>query len=396
MAVTDLPEHIIKLLVAYTEGKLTDDEYDALDRWLKKHADSGNTVDEYARLVHDVHTLSVHQQVDINVAWSVVDKHTSNRPGWKKIKRLQLIKYAATLFIPLITLVSLYWYFSDTYRTGNKQICQAEKLTPGRANAILELDGGENIVLGTGKEHTINSHDGEVLTKDSVDVLRYVNNAKTEVQFNKLSVPNGGEYKLILADGTKVWLNSETQLRYPTRFNGEERNIYLLKGEIYLEVAEDKTKPFIVNGDHYTVEVLGTGFNVRDYQDECGCSTTLVHGSVKVKSTHTKKSVVILPNQQVNIGGEGAMFVQQVNAQQRIGWIKGVLYYENATLEQILKDLSRWYSFDYEFEDETIAELRFAGGVSRYDDIEQVIDIISSTNKLKATIHGELITFSYK
>ncbi len=395
MSVARLPDYIIELLVAYSRRELTDNEYDVLSGWLLQHEESIELVNEYLRLLNSIHSISIYDRLKTDTAWSVVHNRTSHKPGWKKLRSLSFFKCAASIILPIIALGTILWCFSVVY-IDRKQAVNSEVLKSGRANAILELNGGKSIVLGTGIEKDIHSFKGTIFTKDSVDVIRYFDNRVTEVQFNKLSVPKGGEYKLVLADGTKVWLNSETKVRYPTRFTGDVRNIYLLSGEIFLEVAEDKEKPFIVNGNNYQVEVLGTGFNIRDYQDEFNCTTTLLHGSVKVKNINTLECIVIQPNQQVKIKKEGSMSVLNVNARQSIGWINGVLYYNNASLEQILKDLSRWYSFDYEFEDAGIAELKFAGGISRYNDIEQVIDVITSTNKLNVTIEGNLIKFSYR
>ncbi len=392
---TTIPEDIIQLLVSYSQGQLSAEEHEVLTRWMKENFDSDNFASDYAHLINDIRTLGVYEGLDVNSAWENVDKHTSDRTAKKKKRRLHFLKYAATLLLPIIASVSLFWHLSNRDQLEDNPVFFQKNYTEA-VSPILMVDGGERIILDAKENHTIHSIEGELLTKDSAKVLRYVDNIKAEVKINELWIPKGANYTLILSDGTKVWLNSQTLLRYPTRFEGNERNICLLEGEIYLDVAEDKEKPFIIEGNNYNVRVLGTEFNVRNYHNESACLTTLVHGSVEIESGLSKQSVIITPDQQVRIDTDGAMAIQEVNAQQYIGWINGVLYYEHATLEKILKDLSRWYRFDYEFEEEVMSELPFAGSISRTNTIEQIIEIISSTNKLKATINEGVITFTYQ
>ena len=391
----ELPIHIIELLIAYDQNKLDKVGHKQLADWLKENPNEHELAKKYLHLSNNLQMTRVFEQINVESAWQSVSQLTSIKPGWEKVKTLMVMKYAASILLPILAVVSILWYLSvnDSLKrtVSNNNI----ELEPGSAKAILKLHDGENIVLGAGDNEVVNLNDGSVLAKDSLDVLSYMSIATKKVQLNSLLVPKGGEYKLVLVDGTKVWLNSETKLSYPTRFEGNNRTIHLLQGEIYLEVIENSDKPFVVKGNDYEIQVLGTGFNVRNYHDEQGTIITLVHGSVKVSKESKGESLVLKPDQQVRFINN-SISVQNVIASEAAGWIEGVLYYNNASLEEILRDLSRWYNFKYEFEEKEIANMRFGGGIYRYEEITKILDIISLTNKLEISVEGKLITFSKK
>jgi ferric-dicitrate binding protein FerR (iron transport regulator) len=389
-----LPEHIIKSLIDFESGLLDSDEVNNLAQWLDANEQAIKEANEYVRLSNHLRSISTYQRIDSEKSWLNVAQKTSDKPGWRKQIRLNFYKQIAAIVLPLITLGTITWYLLTMMDGSEHQIAEQVRLQTGGSKAILELPNGQTVNLGGDKTEQI-LVDNIKIASDSVNLLSYSKQLEITSQFNTLIVPKGGEYQLKLADGTHIWLNSETKLIYPTNFDGDTREIQLIHGEIYLEVAENKQKPFIVKGDDYNVKVLGTGFNIRNYKDEDAIKTTLVHGSVRVSSEGQNYDVILKPNQQL-VNYDGDVDVDFVDVQQVTGWIKGTLFYSNVTLDDIMRDLARWYQFEYEFADADLAELRFGGGISRYDNIEKILDIIATTKKIDIAIHNEKILFKRK
>lgn len=212
----------------------------------------------------------------------------------------------------------------------------------------------------------------EISNVDRQLVYKSTEVAVTELKYNTLSVPRGGEYRLVLADGTKVWMNAESSLRYPESF-GDKREV-TLSGEAYFEVAKDTARPFIVLVGDNSIEVLGTHFNVSSYEKD-RIYTTLAEGKVKV--CHNGQSVILHPNQQAIIRPEvSEIGVREVDASLYTSWIKGRFEFRNTELGDIAAQLSRWYDVEIRFTDESLRHKRFAGVVYKDEELGFSIDII--------------------
>ena len=247
------------------------------------------------------------------------------------------------------------------------------KILPGTNKAILTLADGKQIVLDTAANGTLTQQGGVKIIKLDSGQLAYqqlatgngqsaIGNRQLEIQYNTISTPKGGQYQIVLADGSKVWLNAASSLRFPTAFN-KERNVELT-GEGYFEVTKNPSMPFHVKVNDLTVEVLGTHFNVNAYADEEGVKTTLLEGSVKVSTIGGQQSRVIKPGQQALLTDNNQLNVANANTALAVAWMKGYFYFDKADLKTILRQASRWYDLDIEYQ-ANVPDRLFSGKMQR-------------------------------
>ena len=268
------------------------------------------------------------------------------------------------------------------------------EILPGKRVAFLTLADGQKVELGKGN---IRLDDGKVITilNDSVDGLHYTtietHDEPLKEEYNSLKIPVGGFYKLVLSDGTKVWLNADSELKYPVRFVGGKREVYL-KGEGYFQVSKDSCRQFIVHLQNSEITVLGTAFNVSAYEDEAHVYTTLEEGRVAFYSRQNKQRILLKPGMQSDMEvATGKTVVSEVDPSLYSAWIEGRFVFQSLDLESILRQLRRWYDFEVFFQQQEVKNYRFRGVLSRDMDIRQALDIIEETTDLKFDIKGKTI-----
>ena len=214
-------------------------------------------------------------------------------------------------------------------------------------------------------------------------------NADTVV-FNQLIVPRGGLYLLVLADGTRVWMNSDSHLKYPVMFAGGKREV-ILSGEAYFDVVKDKSAPFIVRTELGNIEVLGTEFNIKCYSDETALVTTLVNGKVKFDDG-INPSVILKPEEQLIFEKENSQsIVRKVNVNHYISWKDNRLSFQGETLDMIMKTLSRWYNVEVVFEDSTLKALEFSGNLDRFTDIQEFLSLFELGVNVKFEVKNRTV-----
>lgn len=269
----------------------------------------------------------------------------------------------------------------------------AQQILPGGAKAILTLDNGETVYLDENADGRQLQLAGKQIQIDST-TLNYSAADGQVVQsalvYNKVEVPQGGEYTLVLNDGTKVHLNSMSSLRFPLTFEAGKREVELA-GEAYFEV--NKTgHPFIVSTQGMQIEVLGTTFNISAYPGE-EYQATLVSGSVKV-DTGEGQSLVLKPSQQASlIPGSGNIQVRTVDTAFYTSWVKGKINFKDQRLEDIMRILSRWYNIEVDYSDEALKNLRFGCYVNRYEEIAPFLELLEATENIHVKINGKTIIF---
>ena len=227
-----------------------------------------------------------------------------------------------------------------------------------------------------------------VEVKAENNVLVYTNGdtiVEKQVKYNTLEIPRGGEYALQLADGTRVWLNAGTSLRYPVAFSGQERRVEL-RGEGYFEVAKDSASPFVVSVNGVDVRVLGTSFNVSAYSDEV--VTTLVDGKVLMRSQ--ADSVVLVPDRQGVWDGK-RMTVKRVDARNYALWREGVFFFEDMPLEDILDALARWYDVHVFYQNAELKMMLFSVEIKRYEHIDTILRRIVETNRVRFNVNNRTV-----
>ena len=312
------------------------------------------------------------------------DKKTSLK------KKLQFWKYAAAaIFIGLIT--TTYVFKSNTSNTPLEVTPRiVNTIVPGKDKATLTLEDGSLISLEKGasfKTKNANSNGEQIVYQ----------NAKSNpsvIKYNYLTIPRGGQFSLKLSDGTEVWLNSESQLKYPVRFIEEEtREVELVYGEAYFDVSPStnhKGAKFKVLNNTQEIEVLGTEFNIKAYKDEVNIYTTLVEGKVAINTPNLKQ--LLTPNQQSILDTQNnTLSVIKVDVLEVISWKEGVFSFINKPLKDIMKVLSRWYDVDIIFENKELESVEFIGTLNKNQSIDEVLSIMKSFSLNNYEIKGDTI-----
>lgn len=276
-----------------------------------------------------------------------------------------------------------------------RMLAETERIVPG-VKAELILSTGERVVLNQ-QRVSIEGVNETGIQNDSVTGLNYTM-AKVqgeELVYNTMRIPVGGFYQLALSDGSKVWLNSMTELRFPVAFTGEERKVYLT-GEAYFEVAPDSKHPFIVvTEEGMEVKVYGTEFNMSTYQHGV-VQTVLVNGKVGIRVNATGKEVMLAPKQMAEYSEKtGMVRVEEADPYRYIAWKDGEFVFERETIEEIMERLGRWYDVKVFYENESLKQKRFTGVISRYENIEQVLRLIEGPATLRFEVKGNVVMVKY-
>ena len=298
---------------------------------------------------------------------------------------LKVVSYAAMLALPIIVGMLL-WTRQPVEEVVDYGIGPIEH---GVRKATLVLNDGKVLALDTSRMTlkeidgvTIHTNDQALVYVDSLD------NKGVNLQ-NRLITPKGGEYTIMLADGTKVWVNAATEIRYPVKFAGKERRVRL-EGEAYFEVAKDTEKPFIVEVNGMEVKVYGTRFNVNTRRND-QIQTTLVEGSVSVKPKGLAE-VMLKPNQQAVFNKlAGRVTVRDVDVLSYVAWQRGNYYFENKSIGEILDELSLWYDIQVFFVNNEVRNERFSGYLPRYEEINGLLSLIEKTSHVQFEIKGRVI-----
>jgi transmembrane sensor len=271
---------------------------------------------------------------------------------------------AASLLI-LISISAIIWTSSNTQKT--ELIASASSTTDvaaGKEGAILTLDDGRTIVLDSLGNQLLTTENGTTITlRNGQLIYKATNTAPETVSYNTMTTPRGRQFQLVLPDGSKVWLNAASSIRYPTVFTNKERKVEIT-GEAYFEVAHNRTAPFLVKMNNETeVEVLGTQFNINSYDNEESINTTLLEGSVKV--TNNEGTTVLKPGQQAKItGSKKIQVLTEVNLEKVMAWKNGVFNFQDATLQEVMRQLERWYDIEVVYEGK-IPKLEFFGKMGK-------------------------------
>jgi len=310
------------------------------------------------------------------------------------VRILPYVRYAAvaSVFVMLATTFYLLNHHKPEQHPQEKQL--VNDASPGTDKAILTLADGTSVELGTGDSETILKQSGIKITKTKDGMLVYEVKQQSAnpniMQYNELHTPNGAKYEVLLPDGTKVWLNASSTLRYPIAFASNERRVSL-KGEAYFEVEKvtnnQKRIPFYVETEGQLIQVLGTEFNVSAYADDLSIKTTLISGKVNV--SQLTNQVVLNPGEQAMSSPSEALTVIKVNTEPIIAWKNGNFMFEDMDLKDILKQLSRWYNVEVEFD--KLPQTRYNMLISRNETLKSALNMLERTGNIKFQIVNNTI-----
>ena len=329
-------------------------------------------------------------------------KEFDDTKAWNDFRIKKIVKSSAKRYSIMkrgISVAAMVLVFAGVWlllMERNKETVQSipvaqEIIAPGKQIAVITLADGQKVELGD-KSRALKEKNGTLLYLDSIS-LRYLKNENVskELIYNTITIPAGGEYHLILADGSEVWLNAASKLKFPVDFTGEKREVFL-EGEAYFEVVKDKQHPFIVHTSRGKVKVIGTGFNVRDYCEEAKVVTTLVNGSVAYRSEkYEGKTIVLKPGFQLEDKEGEDLQAREVDVLQYVGWKEGKYIFENTSLEEIMQVLSKWYDVAVFYKNEQVKNLHFTGDLERYKNINDFLEFMEVGGNVHFSIHGKTI-----
>jgi ferric-dicitrate binding protein FerR (iron transport regulator) len=387
----DSKEYIIELIHAYYKAEISDEGVQHLQEWMKEDAANKHEFAKYLAMMKESNSLTELDQIDAKVAWTKIKTAIPNQRKESKTRKLHTwLPYAAAIVIIFGVSYFLINQVNDKYGF-DKDYNFAEISEIGSKKAILTLDGGQQMQLDEKQANVISEKDGTIINKDSSNALVYEARqlATKKLMYNKIEVPRGGEYSLTLADGTKVWLNSESSLRYPVQFTGKTRKVELI-GEGCFKVAHNKKQAFIIKAKDTEVKVLGTTFNLSAYDDEEFIETTLVEGSVEVSTMGA--SEILKPGYQAIVKrGDKRFEIKKVNTDLYTSWTEGVFRFKDQSLEEICHQLSRWYNVEFFFTEREYRELRFTGAVKKEKSLDFALNMISKMVDVKFAIKNDRI-----
>ena len=274
-----------------------------------------------------------------------------------------------------------------------EQVLVKNVMQPGTSKAILMMADGKEVVLEQGQNLNILLNERVRVATSSQGIV-YEEHGKGVVteEYNKLTTPIGGEYSLVLSDGTKVFLNADSELKYPVEFSDGKR-IVDLKGEAYFEVHKDSLRPFVVRMNGSEVTVLGTSFNVNTYGDDGQIYTTLVNGSVRVSSVKNGQAEVLKPGMQSVMDVQsGQLTVREVDVEPYVAWREGRFVFRAMTLDLIMRQLQRWYDFEVFYQNPELKDYEFRGVIKRDMDLDKVLSVIKVTTNVDFEVKGKVIT----
>ncbi|AOM80815.1 FecR family protein [Pedobacter steynii] len=374
-------QEVQKLIESYNQGTASPEERAWIDHWYLKEAAKRSLTED-----QDFDHLN-------GEIWDGV----LSRAGLSQKKQAKIWYRIMAAAAVLLIVGAGIWFYKNNHLADPlpKEKQYVQDLPAGGNKAVLTLGNGEKVVLTDVAEGKIAEQAGINISKTADGQLIYTidpsaaQNENTSMTYNTIETPKGGQYQINLPDGTRVWLNASSSLKYPTRFIANERKVEL-KGEGYFEVARDPGKPFRVMSSKQEVEVLGTHFNINAYADENGIRTTLLEGSVKVKESG--HDALLKPGEQSLLSGN-RMEIKPVDTEMAVAWKDGYFLFKKASIQTLMRQLSRWYDVEVIYSG-NIPATSFTGKVHRNTSLAQTLELLSFS-KVNFRIEGKRMSIIY-
>ncbi|SEO00412.1 FecR family protein [bacterium A37T11] len=384
----DNESQLKQLYQKFLRGECRPDEVKALLEHFEAAGENGELSDMLERELARQNPDAMDNQERINSLLKRADQripltvHKSlpvPKMGWE----MKLLAAAA-----LLVALAIGIYFLSSRRPINPQaqMVAQKDILPGYNKATLTLANGSKIDLDSAKAG-IRSN-GSVIVYNDGTAIKAPIHATSSITYNSLTTPRGGQYQIILPDGTMVWLNAASTLKYPSKFSGDRREVEL-EGEAYFQVINKQADPFIVNTKSQSITVLGTSFNVSAYADERQTITTLITGKVRV--SQGAQVVELIPGEQ-SAGLGTSLNKSKIDVGSAIGWKEGLFSFNEEPLESIMRKIARWYNIDVVFADDGLRNKVFVGVIDRLSHVSEVLDMLRVTGKVDFNIDGRKIT----
>lgn len=387
-------ENIARLIRHSLTGELSERERVELEAWLRDSEEHQVLFEKIKKEIRISSESSLFRSLNDEVAWQKFK--TTARERKRRVYVRRILTYAAVIVLPLAVVAGFLFLNreKDTLSIASERVV---KITPGGPRAVLiTADQTVHELNGVQGQREIEVEKGVVIKQGGAN-LEYdslvASVQEVALAMNALRVPRGGEFRLKLSDGTNVYLNSASELKYPVCFDEKERKVYL-SGEAYFEVTKDSDRPFYVVTEEVQVRVYGTEFNVNTHQPG-KVHTVLVDGKVGIKKRGMTGEITMKPGELASFDRNAGTFeVKEVDVRQYVVWKDGYFTFENESLEQILNTLSLWYDVDVFFQSESAKQLVFTGYMKRYNDISEILNAITDVVGVNFTINGKTIIVS--
>ncbi|MDP3469130.1 MAG: FecR family protein [Daejeonella sp.] len=394
------------LLSLFAEGKISREEFEQLFDYLKSGHDTESinfAIDQELAKMTKCASLTDEERdtmfKNIVVTNKFRQESGTERTGVFVFRAWYQVGVAASLLA--ILSIGLYFYTNRTIESqvafsDSKTIIEKAIIKPGGDKAVLTLSDGSEIILEDAKKGLLANQagvsiqktaDGELLYSFAKNVSSVSETIPKELIYNKIETPFGGKYQINLPDGSKVWLNSASTLRFPALFSGNTREVEL-NGEAYFDVAKNPNKPFKVITKDQIVEVLGTQFNINSYSDEESFKTTLIEGSVKI--IYKDRVVLLSPGQQFQPNMKSSKLIE-ADTEEVTAWKNGYFLFKDEDIQSIMRKVSRWYDVEVSYAGD-IPDVGFGGNISRSKDINEVLNVLQLTNAVHFKVEGRRIT----
>ncbi|RXK81312.1 FecR family protein [Filimonas effusa] len=375
----DINGRILSLIEKFEQGRATDEEIQELDVWFRLHESNPDITDHLTKeqqlQAQSGLLMRINSRIDLE-----------ERPSFPLRKAAPLLwaKLAVAASVLLVIAVGGWFFLGRNQPVKQALAGHIEDFAPGSNKAILTLENGEHIILDQAKTGAIASQGNAVISKTNEGNVVYMQRGKSEaVAMNTLTTPYGGLYRLTLADGTEVWLNAASSIKYPSSFNGSVREVEI-SGEVYMEVAQNSRQPFRVKAGSHTVEVLGTHFNINTYDS---IKTTLLEGAVALTSAGRRK--LLQPGEQGLFIGN-AIHLNKVDLDEVMAWKNGFFDFTDAGIQTVMQEFARWYNLDVVFDGPQTKET-FTGRIPRSWSFARVIKSMETFKSTHITTQGRRI-----
>ena len=368
----------------YLRNELSSEEELIFLHELKKHPEYMKVLESFRNGKQVQSELDFLHNLDVDSAWEKVNPNPVSHTRAKGAKW-----WAIAASIIFLGLCSFWIWRYQQPDMGLRQLAAAQHILPATDKAELILSDGRAVALHKNASALLEADGTAIFQKEGM--LSYQSTQQdhhTRLIYNTLRVPRSGTFRLVLPDGTAVWINANSELRYPVHFAKNERKIYL-KGEAYFEVSRDVDRPFKVEVEGTEVEVLGTHFNVRAYGDRV--STTLLEGAVKVQ--YAQQSVLLEPGQQAR-SFEDNIEVQQADLTKAVAWKDDIFYFNEDRLVDIMEEISRWYDVEIAY-DGKVSDQRYTGSIRRDARLSEVLELIGFTSAVEFKVSGRRVTMKF-
>jgi transmembrane sensor len=394
-------EKISELLIRHFRQELSPEESAFLEDWLnqsEKNRQFFTEINNMPELMADVRLYGEEKNIDLQDAWEKMKAMGWESAGSARLVRMRRVRFIiGAAAVLLFALVGTYLLQQLRKQPETPAIVKTAKqdAKPNTQKAYLTLDNGEAIVLDSLQNGLLATQGNTKVLKYSDGVLRYSHEKghNQKLIYNTVTVPKGSDVVYLqLSEGTKVWLNAESSIRYPVTFAEDERKVEIT-GEAYFEVTKSQRKKFIVSKGSMNVVVLGTSFNVNTYDNEENIKVTLLEGSVKVQLAKSERT--IKPGQQAVLNNSTIDVLTDVDVGAVMAWKEGKFVFNNTNIQLIMRQMERWYDLERtEFKSEGVKQLAFNGAISRYNNASKVLELLEEAGSLHFKIEGKKVILS--